>query len=155
MSRTRCASSERPATSASSGSVQSISTTWTPTRSAFAGRASSAARATMDRSVRPPDSATTARRNWGADVSATSVGTSAYRRPRTSDWVTPRTGRRAGPRYHRACARPRRTADIRRPLIAGLRLAQLRAPVRDVGDDGVLAPDELPLEALGRLVVEQ
>src|SRR4051812_7779031 len=185
MSRTRWASSERPATSASSGSVQSISTTWTPTSSALTGRASSDASATMDRSVRLPDSATTARRNWGADWSATGEGPPRSRRPRTSvcSWFrsVAATGHDTPPVWQPGPAGPRAGSEgalgwcVGAPAIArsrhgrrarGGRLAghgpcadrrvALVAPtVRDVGDHRVLTADELALEPLRRLVVEQ
>ena len=107
-----------PATSASSGSVQSISTTWTPTSSACSAFASSAARATIGRSVRPPDSATTARRNCGAAVSATNSGASALGttcvgetsgRPRpvvARRHDTPRRGQPPSPAAPRPSGRP-------------------------------------------------
>src|SRR6478752_1827782 len=152
MSSTRCASSDRPATSASRGSVQSISTTWTPTSSALAGRASSDASATIDRSVRPPDSATTARRNWGADVSATGYGSSAF-----STTPDERLGHASGGSSRRVTIPPAvtRPASARRHPRPASGLVVVAAPVGDVRDDRVLPADELRLEPLRRLVVEQ
>ena len=59
-------SSERPATSTSSGIDQSISTTWTPISSALLALASSATRRMSRSPFGCPESATTARRNAGA-----------------------------------------------------------------------------------------
>ena len=147
MSSTRCASSDRPATSASSGSVQSISTTWTPTSSALAGRASSDASATIDRSVRPPDSATTARRNWGADVSATGVGSSAF-----STTPDERVGHASGGSSRRVTIPPAVSApaSARRHRRQSSGLVLVASPVGDVRDDRVLAPDEHGLEPFRR-----
>src|ERR1035437_9740403 len=71
MSRTRCASSDRSATSASSGCVQSSSTTCTATSSACADRVTSMSRRMTVVSTGPPLRAMTARRKTGGFASGT------------------------------------------------------------------------------------
>ena len=134
MSRTRWTSSERPAMSASSGSVQSISTTWTAISSALVRRRPDATSCTIRSSLGPPFRATTARLNAGASASGMAVTIP----PRESSTVRRIASAAVGVRDRRP-ARPARVS---------------LAPVRDVGDDRVLAPDQRRFEPLRGLVVE-
>src|SRR6185503_11194933 len=68
-SRTCCTSSDRPAMSASSGSVQSISTTWTAISSALVLAARLATSRTIRASLGPPLRASTARWNCAVSIS--------------------------------------------------------------------------------------
>ena len=120
---------------------------------------SSAARETICRSVRPPDSATTARRNCGVEVSPTFAWSLRYEwnrgaaggccasagRPPGHDTTGPAGGRT------RVAAAPTAGAA---PDRSGL-LAVLAPAIGDVRDHRVLAAHERRLEALRRLVVEQ
>ena len=146
MSRTRCASSDRDATSASSGRVQSISTTWTATSSAFVGRASSQASRTIRSSLGPPLTAMTTRRIACGLASGTAV-------------TIPPAGA--------AVSRSERLLVPGRPAAAvvsagpppslpvgALEPGRVLASVRDVDDDGVGPAEEGRPEPLRRLVVE-
>ena len=148
MSRTRWTSSDRPAMSASSGSVQSISTTWTATSSALAWRACSATRRTIRASLGPPLSATTARRKagaWASDMAShdTTGDVRAVARQRRPDAASPGglDGRRSGARR---CSPPSAASNMRRVL----------ASVGDGDDDRVRPAEQDRPEPLGRLVVE-
>ena len=111
MSRTRCASSDRPAMSASSGSVQSISTTWTPTSSLPLLRQLAGER-TMRASLGPPESASTARRNTGPpDRPRVDEPARRYVGDAPAGGVFCRSARRQ--RYHRPFGIDRRPPDGR------------------------------------------